>query len=553
MNEIAIAVMVLFGGLTCFLVGMEMLQKATEKLASTSLKKLFSKTASNPLVGVGISTLATMIMQSSGATSVMVVGFVNSGAMSLTQAVSYIMGANIGTTITAQIAALGNFPISEIFICVSFIGMIMLMFFKKKEKIALSGELVIGLGLLFLGLLIMEDNFNALFELVPAMSDFLVNLTNPVLLLLIGIVFTTAIQSSSVITSILISMALAGVVVGGSGNGVLYVILGSNIGSTTTALISSIGSTRNGKRTAIIHLLFNVIGSVIFFIILLCFPQFNEVTFVKLFPSSPATQIAMFHTFFNVVCTIIFLPFIKWFVKLSELIIPDKNEKEKIELDIRFLKNPSLALSEADRYFASLSNKALLTLQTALDSFVKNDEEASKTVILLNKEIEADSKTLNKYLADILNSGTDNASNAKISMKMLDIADIDRLAEIADNITSYTSHRVNENLTFSQGALNKAEKIYSLIEKQYSDLFKMLENDNYQIYESIKQREDEIDNERSSAIKEHLVRLNNGECKGESSRIYINLIGNLERAADHLFFIANRESGSSYVPQLDKD
>ena len=325
-----IPILLLLGGLGALFIGMSMLQSATEKLATGGLKKLFEKTASSKLAGVGIGTLSTMIMQSSGATTVMVVGFVNAGVMTLAQAATYIMGANIGTTITAQIVALGglsssSFPLTETIIALTLAGTLIKMAFKKKHpKIALAGDLLAGLGLLFLGLETMTSNLEILFLSNESFKSFLTSLTNPFLLLFLGIILTVLSQSSSAVTSIVLAMAMAGAVIGGSGNGVLYLILGSNIGSCSTALLSSIGATANGKRTAMIHLLFNVLGSLIFFVVLLCWPSAMELTLAKLFPDNPSLQIAMFHTFFNLLCTILFLPFVNVFVKLSKFMVKDK-------------------------------------------------------------------------------------------------------------------------------------------------------------------------------------------------------------------------------------
>lgn len=259
-SPIWIYILLMCGGLGALFIGMNMLQASTEKIATKGLRKLFAKTANSKLAGLGIGTLATMIMQSSGATTVMVVGFVNAGAMTLAQATTYIMGANIGTTITAQLVALGglssdSFPLTEILIALTLIGVVLRMIFAKKHpKIALAGDLIAGLGLLFLGLETMTSNMKGLFLDNQNLKDFLTTMTNPFLLLVIGILLTVLAQSSSAVTSIVLAMAMAGAIVGGSGNGVLYLILGSNIGSCSTALLSAIGSTANGKRASVIHL-----------------------------------------------------------------------------------------------------------------------------------------------------------------------------------------------------------------------------------------------------------------------------------------------------------
>ena len=384
-TPIWIPILLMIGGLGALFVGMNMLQASTEKLATGGLKKLFAKTAKSKFAGVGIGTLATMIMQSSGATTIMVVGFVNAGVMSLVQAATYIMGANIGTTITAQIVALGglnssSFPLTEIIISLTMVGVLLRLFFAKKfPKVALAGDMITGLGLLFLGLETMTSNMQSLFLSNEGLKDALTSLTNPFLLLLIGIVLTALAQSSSAVTSIVLAMAMAGAVVGGHGNGVLYLILGSNIGSCSTALLSAIGSTTNGKRASVIHLLFNVFGSLIFFILLLCWPGAMESTFEKWFPGNPAIQIAMFHTFFNFICTILFLPFTKGLVFLATKIVPEKGKHSESDLlDPRFLTTPELALTQAISYYHIMAKAALDDLNISLQAFMDKKQEKEK-------------------------------------------------------------------------------------------------------------------------------------------------------------------------------
>lgn len=547
-TPIYIYVLLLLGGLGALLIGMRMLQEATEKLSTTGLRKLFDKTAKSKLAGVGIGTLATMIMQSSGATTVMVVGFVNAGAMTLSQAVPYIMGANIGTTITAQIVALGGlssdvFPLTEIIILMTLVGAIMNMLFSKKHpKVALVGDLLSGLGLLFLGLNVMTENMEAMFLENEAISTFLTDITNPFLLLFIGIVLTVIAQSSSAVTSIVLALAMAGAVIGGSGNGVLYVILGSNIGSCSTALLSAIGSTTNGKRTAVIHLLFNVFGSLLFFIILLCWPSCMEMTFAKMFPDNPATQIAMFHTFFNVICTILFLPFSELFVKLSRKIVPDKKEKKEHYdlLDPRFLETPELALTQAIQFYHQMAKKAFDDLTLSLKGFQKRDESVNDEVDKIEREVLTMSKELTSFLVDISAKGVSSASSQRISRMQLDIADIVRLTEVADNITGYTRHEIHDELSFSTVVYTELDDMEKELQTQFNQVDEIVEKPSLDLLKETRASENRIDALRTKMVKEHLDRLTKGECKPQNSNVFINLVGNLERCGDHLNFIAER-------------
>ena len=549
-TPIYILVLLLCGGLGALLIGMRLLQDACEKLATTGLRKLFRKTASSKLAGVGIGTLATMIMQSSGATTVMVVGFVNAGVMTLSQAVGYIMGANIGTTITAQIVALGGlsssvFPITEILISCTLFGVILSLFFKKKfPKAALAGDMLSGLGLLFLGLEVMTTNMQGMFLENEQISAFLTSITNPFLLLLIGIVLTCLAQSSSAVTSIVLALAMAGATIGGQGNGVLYVILGSNIGSCSTALLSAIGSTTNGKRTAVIHLLFNVFGSILFFIVLLCWPSCMEMTFVKMFPNAPATQIAMFHTFFNVLCTLLFLPFSDFFVFLSKKIVPDKKEKKDHYdlLDERFLSTPELALSQAFLFYHQMAKDALDDLLLSIQGFEGRDLTLKEKIDNKENEVLKKSKELTSYLVQVSSKGLSPSSSDKASNLQLDIADIVRLTEVADNITGYTKHEVNDELTFSAVVFDQIEEMKKLLTTQFAQSEKMVDEPSKELLEKTRATEDAIDNLRSKMVKEHMKRLADGECKPQNSNVFINLVGNLERCGDHLNFIAERSA-----------
>ncbi len=539
-------ILLIVGALGAFLVGMEILQSATEKLATTGLKKLFAKTSKNSFVGLGIGTLATMIMQSSGATTVMVVGFVNAGVMSLAQATSYIMGANIGTTITAQIVALGNLPISQVMIALTLIGvMIKMIFSKKHEKIAESGSLIVGLGLLFLGLEVMTGNMKEIINSNSAFQDFLSEMNNPFLLLFIGIVATAAVQSSSAITSIVIAMAMAGAAIGGGGNAPLYLILGTNIGSTATALLSAIGSTTNGKRAAVIHFLFNVFGSLLFFILLVCLPSFNELTFDKWFHDSPQTAIAMFHTFFNVACTIIFLPLTKFFVKLATLIVPEKNKNKNGEnydelIDERFLKNTAVAFAQVIRYYHIIAKMALDDLNESIDAFVNKDVTKKEQIDNIQNEVLRMTKNLTEFIVKIQSLGVTEEINTRLSKMQLDIADIIRLTEVADNITGYTLHEVNENLIFSKIVFTQLAQMKQLLNQQFKNAEQIVETPSLELLEKSSKLEDEIDDLRTKMVHDHMERLTKGDCQPQNANVFVNLVGNLERCGDHFNFICER-------------
>lgn len=544
------SVITILAGCGVFLLGFKLLSDNMEKLAGNGLKRLFNKTSDKKLVGVGLGAAATAVVQSSAITTVMVIGFVNTGIMSLKQAATIIMGANIGTTITAQIVALQAFNLNVFFMAFAFAGMAMNMF-SKKDKVRLAGIALAGLGIVFVGLDVMSGAMEG--EMIhAALETVLSKATNPAFLLFIGVAFTALIQSSSAVTTIIIAMAMQGLIVGGGGNAVLYVILGSNIGSCVTALISSIGTSVNARRASIIHLLFNVIGAVIFMVVLLIFPQFQEKTFERWF-SSPETQIAMFHTFFNVLCTLMFLPFTNVLVKLAILIVPETKTEEKAEetesgakfvyMDKRFLNSPALAISQLKKETFRMADMAMASLATAFNGFIRRDVSTVENVAANNEKIADLSKSISDYLVKVSAAGPSLEDEKKISALHNNVGDIVRISELADNLTKYTRKTINENLTFSPVVGTKLSEMYALLQEQYSLVKRIVLMKEYNIMNESDETEDRVDNMRRSLIADHIERMQRGECNAENNPVFINLVSNLERVGDHLNYVAHSVDG----------
>lgn len=524
----------LFAGASVFLVGVKLLSSNIEQLATTGIKDIFNKTANNKIVNVGIGMVTTALVQSSGLTTVLIVGFVNVGLISLAQATAMIMGANIGTTLTAQIAALSAFEFSKYIKIIAFVGILMTMI-SKKETTKKAGFIITGLGLIFIGLGLMSASLTPLKE---EASDVFTLVTNPFLMFLIGIFLTALVQSSAAITSILISIAAAGLQIGDGGNSVLFIILGTNIGSCVTALMSSFGASPNAKRASLIHLLFNTFGSLIFFIVLLIFPGFMDVTFGKWFKET-ATQIAMFHTFFNVMGTIVFLPFTNVFVKIATFLVKDKPVKEEniTLLDERIIQNTSLAIEQVEKETMRLADIAMQSFRSAYKAFYdKNADELSETVNNISV-CDKMSKQITDYLIKVsLNTGL--TEEKKINDIHNNIGDIMRIAEIADNFTKYTRHEVEDNLTFSDGVKEELNEMVSRIENLFNLTKEAVLTKNSAVINEIDVVEESVDAMRKHLIDSHIERLNRGECKAENSSIFINLVSNLERLGDHLTYIA---------------
>lgn len=534
LQDILFFIVKLVAGTGVFLVGVHLLTENIEQLATNKIKELFGKTAGKKLVNVGIGALATALIQSSGVTTVLIVGFVNIGIITLSQATAMIMGANIGTTITAQIAALSAFPITTYIQILSGLGILTTMMCKK-EKTRQVGFILAGLGLIFVGLSIMSDSMKANRDAIQLIFE---NVTNPFLLFFLGIALTALVQSSSAITSVIIAMSVAGLRIGTGGNEMLFIILGTNIGSCVTALMSSFGAATNARRTSMIHLMFNSFGSVIFMAILLIFPGFMKATFGSWF-SSPATQIAMFHTFFNVVCTVIFLPLSEGFVKISQRIIPEKETAEAFTyLDERMLLTPALAIEQLKKETVVLGDYAMDAFDTAYKAFCEKDKSAAAQVF---EKIERAQDKSNQIMAYVIKTSATAGESAEkeISIVHNNVADIMRIAEIADNFVKYTARICDNQLSLSEAAATGTNEMVETIHKLFQFTKELILTGDLSLLPHIDSIEDKIDNYRKILIDGHIDRVNTGVCTPAISSVYINLISNLERLGDHITYVAH--------------
>lgn len=532
--QLTLFVVSLLAGTGVFLVGVHLLTSNMEQLATGKIKDLFGKTADRRLINVGIGAAATALIQSSGVTTVLIVGFVNVGIMNLYQAAAMIMGTNIGTTVTAQIAALSAFPITTYIQILVFVGALMFMFCKK-DGAKRTGMILAGLGLIFIGLALMSNAMKVNRDAVQVLFE---GATNPFLLFFIGIFLTALVQSSSATTSIIIAMSVAGLTIGTGGNEILYIILGTNIGSCVTALMSSFSAGANAKRAALIHLMFNTVGAAIFFILLLCWPGFLASTFRVWFPA-PATQIAMFHTFFNVVCTVLFLPFCRWFVKVSQWLIREKPaQPEATYLDERMLSSASLAISQLEKEMIRLSDTAMDAFRTSYRSFAARDTSLIEPTHQLIDQANTICQGMVSYLIK-LSAQSKLADERPISDLHSNLGDIMRIAEIADNLTKYTQKAIKKGIEFSDNVLDELNGMTRSIEGLYSLTTSAVLEKKPELLPEIDKTENDIDSLRKQLIAHHIERLNSGACKAESSGIFINLVSNLERLGDHLTYIAH--------------
>lgn len=533
-EEILFFIVKLIAGTGVFLVGVHLLTENIEQLATNKIKSLFGRTAGKKLVNTGIGAVTTALIQSSGVTTVLIVGFVNIGVISLSQATAMIMGANIGTTITAQIAALSAFPITTYVQILAGIGILTAMTCKK-ERSKQVGFIIAGLGLIFVGLSLMSDSMKSNRDAIQLLFE---HVTNPFLLFVLGIVLTALVQSSSAITSVIIAMSVAGLTIGTGGNEMLYIILGTNIGSCVTALMSSYGAGTNARRTSLIHLMFNTFGSAIFLAILLCFPGFMASTFGRWFPS-PAAQIAMFHTFFNVICTILFLPFSEGFVKLSGRLIPEKKQEAAFTyLDERMLLTPALAIAQLRKETVVLADCAMDAFNTSYAAFRDRNKNAGVEV---SEKIDKAQSVCDRILDYVIKTSAAAGERAEKEVSIIhnNMSDLMRIAEIADNFVKYTARLVDNDLSLTQTAAAGTDEMVDALHRLFASAREVLLTGDLSLLPHIDSVEEQIDGYRKSLIDGHIERVNNGVCTPHISSIYINLVSNLERMGDHITYVAH--------------
>lgn len=552
--QIATAVLSLIAGIGVFLIACTMMSSNLESVSSNKLKKLFAKTSKSKLMGVGIGTVATAAIQSSGATSVMVIGFVNAGIMTLMQAATVIYGANIGTTITGQITALGMFEntISTGVIFATFAGIgAFIMAFAKKDVVKKIGGILAGFGMLFVGLDMMSASMKAFAEL-ESVKNFLALIKNPILLVLIGAVFTAIIQSSSVMTSVAITMVFTGLISLDQG---IYLTMGSNIGSCVVAIIAGITSGANAKRTALIHLLFNVTGVIIFMLVAMMMREISKSVnpsrvitfgylFEKMFPSAPQTQLAMFHTFFNVITVALVLPFTNLMVKLVTKIIPDKkatsqdSEEKLYYIDEHLISTPPIAVLQTKNEIVNMAEIALHNYQIAcdivctldyssVDQFRKNENELN----FLNKEI-------SRFVVKLSKCEMNDADHNYLATTFHTVSDIERIGDYAENIVEYADKLRDIDQKFSDKAVGEIRNLQEHIEDLFQKTMKAYVNADLDSLNDANAIEEKVDDITDEMCENHITRLRNGECTPDVGAQYLSLASDSERVADHFINIA---------------
>ncbi|MBR4560426.1 MAG: Na/Pi cotransporter family protein [Bacteroidales bacterium] len=542
---IVIAILTLIAGIGVFLVACKMLSTSLESASSAGLRRLFAKMGNNKWLGVGVGTVGTAAIQSSGAVTVMVIGFVNVGIMSLAQAATVIYGANIGTTVTAQIVALGMFGSNSLSTTVIFsafagIGAFLAMA-AKSEKWKQWGGVLTGFGLLFVGLHTMSDAMDD-FAALDAVKQFLASISNPLVLVLIGTLLTALIQSSSVLTSIAITMVFSGLI---SLNQGIYLTMGSNIGSCVVALIAGMGSSQNAKRTAMIHLIFNVIGVTLFLCIALIMrlASGGAVSFGSLFerfiPHAPQMQLAMFHTVFNICTMLVALPMTELLVKQVCRLIPEKARKANADephlyfLDETMLRTPAIAVRQLKAEIENMAELAHDNFCRSIHIVTTLDFNDLKQFKKIENELNFLNSELTRYVA-LLSARLHNESDGKfLSASVKSASDLERVGDYAENIVEYAESLQAQKATFSEPAVAEIKEMERKITGLYHEVKKAYHDLDFSALDQAYQIEDQIDKFTETMESQHIKRLVAGQCTPQVGAEYISLAQNAERVADH--------------------
>ena len=522
------SLLALLAGIGVFITGMDFMSSSLRRVAGPELKKLLGKMTNNRFAGIGVGASVTAIIQSSSATTVMVVGFVNAGVMTLTQATSIIMGANIGTTVTGLLVSLSSINISLYLSALAFIGVMMM--FINKSSIKNIGGIIAGLGLLFIGLSLMSDAFNVE-EARNMFTSLFATINFPLLLLFLGMIFTALMQSSSAMTGLIIVMAGQGVM---NLEDALFVVLGVNIGTCVTALIATIGTSVNARRTGLIHLLFNVVGTIIFTIFIWIFK--NQVVSLLSHINNIQYEIALFHLFFNLVTTCLLLPFIKQLVKIAEMIIKDKEENKDNVLkfiDERLLKTPPIAVMQVKKEIENMASLAKQNLSLCFEGVCVYEPKNEKIITKNENQIDSMNSEITKFLIK-LSPLVDGESIKTVGSYYHVVNDIERIGDLAENLFDYATEMEEKGLVFSDVAMVEIKTMYSVIMEMYDIATKTFDTDevvDLKRLSTLEQKTDELKKQFSMA---HFERLSQTGCSMELGGYFISIISNLERVGDHL-------------------
>lgn len=528
------------GGLGLFLYGMHIMASGLQKCAGNKLKHILEMLTRNKFLGIVLGAIVTAIIQSSSATTVMVVGFVNAGIMDISQTVGIIMGANIGTTMTSWLVSSlewASFLKPEFFAPIAIaIGAFMLLF-SKKNSTALLGETIAGFGLLFVGISMLSDGLKPLQEL-PAFGSAMASFgANPFLGVLVGALVTALIQSSSASVAILQSLALVGLV---RWDAAIYIVMGENIGTCATAVLSSIGTSKNAKAAAYIHLLFNVIGAVII-------SAAAAVFFVFINPEAgrnmvSSVDISILHTAVNLINVIMLYPFSNLLVKAAEKLTsltPSVNDgTELIHLDDRVLNTPGIAIENCVKEIVRLGEMARDNLKLATTAMRTQDSNTMEKVLETENVIDTLSRSITTYMVKLCNTDLTEKQNKNITSLFHTVIDMERIGDHCENLVEFTQYMKNEDMHFSEKARTELDRIFAETIKCVSNSVEALSTYSTELAEKVISEEERVDNLEERLRSEHIERLANRQCNPTVGVVYLDVLTNLERVSDHALNVA---------------
>ena len=532
--EIGSMLMQLAGGLGLFLFGMKLMGDGLEMAAGSKLRGMIERLTKNKYMGALVGLVVTAVIQSSSATTVMVVGFVNAGLMNLAQAVGVIMGANIGTTVTGVMIAINLTAIAPIAVL---IGVVMISFIKR-NSVKHIGQIIAGFGILFMGMKMMSTAMEPLSE-SEVFTSLMTSFSNPLLGVLVGLVFTAIIQSSSASVGVLQALGAAGAITLPSA---IYVIYGQNIGTCVTALISSVGTSKTARRTAVVHLMFNVFGAVLFIVISMLFP-FAELV-QRIAPGNVMAQISIVHVIFNIVCTAIMLPLSSLLVKVACKVIPGsdpvKSSNSLAYLDARILSTPPVAVAQLFKEVDRMGQLAKETLGMAMDALITQDNtkvdqiyENENTINFLNRGIA-------EYLVKINGLDLEDYDRQALGSMYHVISDMERIGDHSENLCELAQTLKKSKQKFSPWAVEQATEMRNRVEAMLEEALQMFASRETQpqMAAYINRREEIIDDATQELKDLHIERLNQGKCSVVAGTVFMDMLTNLERIADHCTNIA---------------
>ncbi|MDE6397752.1 MAG: Na/Pi cotransporter family protein, partial [Clostridiales bacterium] len=496
MKELFASIVMLLAGLGVLMTGMKMLSEGLEKSAGGSMRKLFGKISNNRFAGIGVGAVATVLVNSSAATTVMVIGFVNAGLMTLLQATSIIMGANIGTTLTGVIIALSGFDLGTYMALLAFIGVALNMF-GKKEVLKKIGAAITGLGLMFVGLSFMSNSFKNSEILSDALKNLFMQVDFPLLLILIGIVCTALFQSSTAMTALVVTMAAP---VGGTPiipmESALFVILGTNIGTCVTALIAAVGASTNAKRTAMIHLLFNAIGTILFTTFIWIFKDKVVWLFGKMSPRAQM-QVALFHVIFNVLTTALLVPFMKPLTKLATAMVREKKGDDSVPrmyyIDDRILHTPPIAVAQVLKEVSNMAHMAQENLDRGFNAIVTGNTSEREKILQTEEKINFINKGVARYLIKMSSLNLPRSDEKLVGTLHHVIGDLERIGDHADNFSEEAQEMQENSITFSDDAMEELQNMYAKVRHMFDRAVYVFENRDQTALKEISALESEVD------------------------------------------------------------